>query len=532
MTRTTWLLGLLALGGCGGSSMGGESARDDPDMADTDVDQGSWDTGGADADGAPGAVMDTAPPEVEDDPLALAPAQSDVHIFIANPDRNTVTRVNALTREVTTTAVGAHPTRVAVTGDYQHAVVFNRDDATVSILDASTLAATTVPVRNNLNELTLSPDGAWAALWHDEHAERTDDPPLTGATSFNEVSLVHLATGQHLPLVVGFEPKDLRFTPDSRLAIVVSDATLALIELGDGTAEPTYVPIADDPLSPPIAEEVAVAPDGSYAFIRRFGTDALTILDLSTHEMVDVPVGLNPTDLDLMPDGTEVVVVSRSARELSIFQVDDPFAPPRVLSIPGDDLLGSLQLDATAERGILYTTASLSHSFVTWDVDTDELALRPLVKPARSVTVSATGESLTVIHTQEDNADGSTPEAFQGAWAISLMHLDDLRTNTLRLIAEPTGFAQANNGRFSYLIMEGQPYFEVIDHRTLIFEEIPLASPPEWIGVLPDLDASDGDEPPAWVSQSHALGRLSFFDPDTYDVETLTGFELNAAIED
>jgi len=53
-----------------------------------------------------------------------------------------------------------------------------------------------------------------------------------------------------------------------------------------------------------------------------------------------------------------------------------------------------------------------------------------------------------------------------------------------------------------------------------------------WVGVMPDLDPTDGMEPPAWVSQQHPLGRISFYDADADVLETLTGFELNAAIED
>jgi hypothetical protein len=52
-----------------------------------------------------------------------------------------------------------------------------------------------------------------------------------------------------------------------------------------------------------------------------------------------------------------------------------------------------------------------------------------------------------------------------------------------------------------------------------------------FVGVLPDLDIADGDEPKAWVSQEHPLGRISFFDPDDTSLETITGFELNSEIE-
>jgi hypothetical protein len=52
-----------------------------------------------------------------------------------------------------------------------------------------------------------------------------------------------------------------------------------------------------------------------------------------------------------------------------------------------------------------------------------------------------------------------------------------------------------------------------------------------FVGVLPDLVA-DADAPPAWVSQEHALGRITFYDPDDATPRTITGFALNGEIED
>ena len=55
-----------------------------------------------------------------------------------------------------------------------------------------------------------------------------------------------------------------------------------------------------------------------------------------------------------------------------------------------------------------------------------------------------------------------------------------------------------------------------------------LPSEPVHLGVLPEEDT-------AFVNQSHPLGRLSFYDPDVADgeapLQTITGFELNSAIE-
>src|SRR5215203_1428572 len=53
--------------------------------------------------------MDTAPPEQEESFLALLPAATDAYVFIANPDRDTVTRVAMPSLSVITATVGHIP---------------------------------------------------------------------------------------------------------------------------------------------------------------------------------------------------------------------------------------------------------------------------------------------------------------------------------------------------------------------------------------------------------------------------------------
>ncbi len=110
------------------------------------------------------------------------------------------------------------------------------------------------------------------------------------------------------------------------------------------------------------------------------------------------------------------------------------------------------------------------------------------------------------------------------------MALDDLRSDPLLLPAEPTGRAHGIDGAWSCSVMEERPYLEVLDYHTQLHTELTLRSLPSFVGVLPDLDPGDGDSPPAWISQQHELGRISFYDPDERSLETLTGFELNSEI--
>jgi len=526
--RSISLLTVLALaGGCSSYDLAGRDASVDT--------AGYYDTGSAQApsanDGGGTGGADTAPPENGDRYIPLLPAQTDAYVFIANPTRGTLTRVEVATRQVKTTPVGNDPRIVLTTPDYATAVAFNRGDDTVSLVDANSLESQTVPVRPHFNQMVMSPQGGWVALYHDIAAERPDDPPVDGIQSFNEVSLVNVDTGEHFPMAVRFNPRGVKFTADDSMAVVVSDAYLAVIDLTAQTPSPTLVRVADDLVNPPPAEEVAVTPNGAYAFVRQFGATDLVVVDLSTHDLSRLPVGANPTDLDLTPDGTKAVVISRDSGQVHVFDTSNPFLDPEVIDLPTDMTIGSVTIAPSGDKAILYSTAVLQDRYATWNLSTNEVTERSLVKPVAGVAVTPTGGSLMIFHTQDDPPDADqTP--FTGHWALSLVDLADFRTNPLLLPAEPIGFANATSGQRGYMIMDGVDSLAVLDYRTLLADEITLHSDPVFVGVLPDLDLSDGNEPPAWVSQNHDLGRISFYDPDDDSVETLTGFELNSQIQD
>jgi DNA-binding beta-propeller fold protein YncE len=341
--------------------------------------------------------------------------------------------------------------------------------------------------------------------------------------SYNEVSLVDTETYAHFPMVVGQNPRQVKFTDESDLALVVSDAQVALIDLTVAEPEPRMVEVAEDPLDPRVAQEVVVGPDGSYAFVRQYGADDIVVLDLVLADVERLAVGTNPTDLDLTPDGTKAVVVCRGSRELWLLDTADPGSVAQVLSLP-DELLGSLLMTPDGSKGLLYTTAALTDRYAVWDVAAGSFQVRELVKPVAGMTVSPTGETLLVFHTVED-ADGADPaSAYYGEWALTLLDLDDFRVNPLVLAGEPTAFAHADDGEKGYFIMEGEPYLVVMDYGSLQADDLELKSLPLHVGTLPTTTW-------AYVSQTHDLGRISFYQGADGSMETITGFELNGETE-
>jgi DNA-binding beta-propeller fold protein YncE len=493
----------------------------------SDVDTGGWAAAEADADidGDDDDDVDDWDDgygsETENDFLALTPATTESYIFVANPARDTVSRITVPTLEVITVEVGSNPQVIATTDDYARAVTFNQDSEDLSIIDAATLEVSTVELRPNLNQMVLSPDGLWALCYHDPNIESQEN---SGASSTYEVSFVHLETLEHFPLVPGFTPQEVAFTPDGSLALIVGDAYLAVIDLYAEDLDPEIITIADDVLDPPQAEEVELAPDGSFAFVRQYGTDEIIVVDLVAKEATAISVGANPTDLDISPDGTKAAIVARASQELWILDVADPFAPAEVIDLPEDELLGSLLFSPDGATGILYTTASLTEHYAVWDMATGEVEVRGLVKPISSIAISPTSTSLLVFHTLEDAVDSVSTDLYYGEHAISLIDLDDFRSNAIGIEGEPTAYANSDNGEFGFFIMEGIESLMVLEYNSLLYEATELKSSPVHVGTLPGSNY-------AWVNQEHDLGRLSFYDADTDTLQTITGFELNSEIE-
>ncbi len=470
-----------------------------------------------------GTEDDGYEPEEEDDLLALKPATTPRHVFVANPDRNTVTRISVPSLAVITTEVGSNPVDVAITPDHSKAITFNLDSNDVSIIDAETLEVQTVAVRAGRNRMVLSPDGGWVICFYDQNSENVA-ASSGGAQSFNDISVVNVETLEEFSMVVGPNPHAAHFSADASVAVIVSDSYLSRIDLLTDEPEIEHIQITDDLVDPPVAEEVVLTSDGSTAIVRQFGATELVHVDLDFLSRDSLMVGDNPTDLDITPDGTQLIAVARGSSELWVYDLADPFDAQDVIELPTDTLFGSVLLSPDNSYGLLYSTASGESLYASWDRTTNEVILRDLVKPVKSVGISPTGDTALVAHAASNGADVGSSSPYYGRPALSLIALDTFFSTAIALPAEPTEFAHTPDGETGFFVMEGEPYLEVLNFNTLIHDEIELKSNPVHLGTLLDTQT-------AYVSQEHHLGRISFFSPDDGELQTITGFELNANIE-
>jgi DNA-binding beta-propeller fold protein YncE len=492
-------------------------------------DSGYWDSWGdrASDDTAGGynepPAQDTGefepPPEEEDDYLKLAPASTSSYVFIANPDRSTITRVKVPELSVVTVEVGSIPSTVLTTPDGKQAITLNEGADSVSILNAETLEHTELPIRDNLNRLSVSEAGKWAMAWYDPDVESLGESG--GIFSFSEVSFVDIENKAHYPVVVGFGPKGIQWSEDGKRAVVVSDGALAVVDLINGL-KVSLVALAEDPLDAPEAEEVVLA--GDLAFVRQRGSETVALVDLVGLSVEQLAAGQDPSDMDVSPDGRQLAVVSRGTQDLYLIDTLNPTGAASVLPLPSGSTYGQLQYIGSGERAILYTTATLEAQYALWEVGTGEVVERPLVKPVAGVSISEDGSAMLVFHTEEDAPDADWESPFYGESVLTQVSLIDLRSNPLLLPAPVSSYAVSTDGRFGFFVMEEKALLEVLSFSTLLNEELELPSLPAATGVLPGTAL-------AWVSQEHELGRISFYDAEAGSLDTITGFELNSGID-
>ncbi len=468
-------------------------------------------------------VMGTgdAPAEEEEERLLLRPAQAGPYVLTVDSMAGRLTRIHGHTHAVDSLALGERPGMVQVSAE-ELVVVHDSGLDAVHLLDAETLDYETVEVWEDVDRMALSPDGRWALLWRAEDLEEEDQQG--GVESYSVVSLVDLDTGEHWPAPIGFFPRKATFSEDSSRAVMISDGILAAFDLTEEAPWPSLIHLGESLEDAPPTGEALLSADGRRAVVRMEEQPNLAIIDLDSEVLEWMELEQTPTDLDLLPDGHALVVL-RAIQQLHELDLDE-LRVLEVWDLP--DVYGQILLTPFGRTGLLYTTAQPIATMGVWEPDEEQVLRMPLVKPVEEVSLDPTGKTVLVFHTYEDAPEADPDSPFRDSDALTLMHVDTLHTHPLKLSTPPMGYAHGELGRSGYLVLEGQQWLEALDYERLLYEEIPLRSPPVFLGTLPAMGSAD---PVAWITQSHQLGRISFWSPEEQVLETITGYELNSGIE-
>ncbi len=306
--------------------------------------------------------------------LALTPAGD--RLLVANPDSNSLTIVDTLSRSVIAEIpVGLTPLSVAVSPSGAQAYVANQGSHSLSVIALPAGVVTgTIPLGDRPSGVAASPDGRLLAV-----SETGDDRVrLLDAQGLETLLLIPVAD----------RPYGLAFTPDSRRLLVAHllsgavtvltvqpyQAHLPLVSAGSNAGVPEPLPASLFKALTPIifsaalatwpqvapAPGVAISADGRRAYLAQtmanslgyntgFDTSVfpkvstLNLLSLS-HQLdehislpeTDRPVGL-PWDLALAKGDQELWVVNSASNDLSVIDLSNPTRPRRQANIPVGD---------------------------------------------------------------------------------------------------------------------------------------------------------------------------------------------------
>ena len=255
--------------------------------------------------------------------------------------------------------------------------VLNKSDANVSPIDTATgTAAETIPVGDGPHEAAVSPDGKTLVVCN--YGRSTPGRTLT---------VIDTATGTvrgTMDLRDYHRPHGIAYIPGTDTIVVTAEPEkkLLLIDV------PSGVLLAAIDTEQELSHMVAVAPDGSRAFVANINSGTISIIDLVKHEFVKtLRTGAGAEGLAVHPTRPELWVTNRSSDTVAIVNTDTlrvetkimcPRFPIRIAFTPDGDhaLVSNAQ---SGDIAVINTTTRTIQRRINMDeepVGDDEKATR------------------------------------------------------------------------------------------------------------------------------------------------------------
>jgi YVTN family beta-propeller protein len=322
--------------------------------------------------------------DVDFNPFGITTSPDGQTVWVANSggveflggvpsNKITIIDIPSLTKEPTKVTVGSFPEHIAFTADGSHAAVTNANDATVSIVDAEARAVS--------QTVSIGPLGLAypAGVIFNKSEKRIfvstgggfdDAIAVLDSRNIGDVQLAGTVPYAGFPGIPALDPK-------SHQLLVPASPPFAPSPTGDNIADllvidPNSGHILHDlamPITNAFANDIAVAPDGRFAYISIFafsgGVGGVWVVDLKrlkTVTMIDtgdpsvlgtgitpdgryifatnfrdgdlavidprtrdviatIPVGTNPNEVAVSLDGTEAFVTNQGDTTVSVVSI-------------------------------------------------------------------------------------------------------------------------------------------------------------------------------------------------------------------
>jgi hypothetical protein len=225
------------------------------------------------------------------------------------------------------------------------------------------------------------------------------------------------------------------------------------------------------------------------------------------------------------------MVVLRDMGQVAFFDLplpdDETLDPFTYVSLEGR-LAGTAFMAKDGNRILLYTTSAGTTddrrrlTFMERDNDAWRISSALLERPidtAETVNAeSGVADTAVVMHNWVSVGSNEKP------YGYTLVTLPGLMTKLQQLRTAPGSLLLTPDGAYGFLLLPEDNAVDKIDLDSLIVNTLSLSSPPSAAGYAAGTDK-------VFVAQKHSAGRMTFIGVADDSMKTVTGYNLNDAIE-
>lgn len=424
--------------------------------------------------------------------------------------------------------VGPHPQGLAATADGSWVVTLSAETQALDVVRTAAdgpLAATELPVRAHHNAFAVSNAGAnrYAVTYVD--LSKLDDVVVDGTASFNEITVVDLngASPVATSVVVGFNPRQVVFTPDGSKAVVLSQSFASIVPLASPLAT-VRVPLGANTAANPVTPETAMTTqDGSAAFVARAGSSDVFVISLDPPSVNIVDVGFSPTRFVASADGGTVVAIAHGLPEVSL--VDLATLEVRVAAAPGPITDAAVPSDPADRRLLLWGAGSGREEMYALDVDAAAISTIALVNPPTQIAIAPSGAAV-ILHEKHPTPGGDNVQQFFDEHdALSVLDPSMHLLTPIALDVPPASvafFDGANGHTLAAVPLTGSAHLAEIDLDDQLASAVRVSAVPD--AALPI--TGDG----VAIVHDQPFGLVTFLAPDGVTTHVASGFLLDSKL--
>lgn len=451
-------------------------------------------------------------------------------LWVLDEASGRVIRLDPLQGATGAAHVGLHPRGLLATAGGEWVLTLSPDAAGSSLwaVPAAPTAALTseeVKVRPHHNAFAVSGSSAnrYAVTFVD--LAELADVEVDGTASFNEITVVDLngTAPTATSVVVGFNPRQVVFTPDGTKAVVLSQSFASIVPLAD-PASTVRVPLGSNTATNPVTPETALATaDGQHALVARSGSPDVFLLTLSPPSVNIVDFGIVPTRFVSSADGGTVVGLAQHTRYLAQLDLASGVVSGVVAGGPVSD--AAVPSDPTDRRMLLWDAASGLESLFALDLDAAQTKTVALVNPPTQVAIGPGGTAIVLHHRQPTPGGDEVQRFFDEHEGLSVVNQEVTLVTPIALDAPPVsiGFYQGADGLPHALIpLQGSAHLAEVGLADQLASALHVSAVPRDVVPLGAAGIA--------VVHDQPFGLVTFLAPDGVHTHVASGFLLDGTL--